>query len=88
MVIGTQAKLYHCSNKCLWECKIDEDSSCKKEKVEDLILTPEKLEKKLWAASALSLTEAFTQTKNAESLVFTPNQTYFFFFRNSVGLTD
>ena len=61
------------------------DSSGKEEKVEDFILKPEKLmeTQKLRAASALSLREAFKQTKNAESLVFTklgggtPNQTFF-----------
>ena len=53
MVIGTPGKLHHCSNKCVWErrrshkclleCKIDEDSSCKEEKVEDFVFKLEEV---------------------------------------------
>ena len=76
MVIGTPGKLHHCSNKCVWEsrrshkclleCKIDEDSSCKEEKVEDFILKPEKLmkTKKLRAASPLSLSIFWAKKNN------------------------
>ena len=44
---------------------IDEDSSCKEEKVEDFILKPEKnMEtKKLWAASLLSLSIFWAKKK-------------------------
>ena len=46
--------------------KIDEDSSCKEEKVEDFILKPEKLmeTKKLRAASPLSLSIFWAKKNN------------------------
>ena len=52
--------------------KIDEDSSCKEEKVEDFILKPEKLmeTKKLRAASPLSL--SIFWAKNARGIFFCP----------------
>ena len=47
--------------------KIDEDSSCKEEKVEDFILKPEKLmeTKKLRAASPLSLSIFWAKKNNS-----------------------
>ena len=52
-----------------WGCclKIDEDSSCKKEKVEDFILKPEKLmeTKKLQAATPLSLSIFWANNNSA-----------------------